>query len=470
MTVYDCVLHSGELDALKIRLQTLDDVVDHIVVIEVAEQSTGEPWISPLRSRWHELAPWTKKLRNVVVTAPQVTKLTQRARRLARDLVASEFAPFEQAGRGLLDIAPGDTVVFSEVRNIPDTDWVRRVAATRDVTTETFVVRAQSETQSIAPDSGNAEFGGIAVRYGSGALVRPSIKLAAAKRRFKKTQRGIEVGVRVTSSSREAELPEAPHDQDRRPVIICAYLHDEDAQTVTANFGLEDERGSRLPFFLWQDTERIGPERAFEHCWNQFPGQDVIIVHPDMRPLPDDPANHWYEALIASVAQLPDAGIVGADLLFPHYTDSGHWACQSVGGRIRNGEISHIHGKKRNYDDRYARVRRTDWATFGGVYIRREVIDMVGSFDSRYKWAYVMDVDYCMETQLRGMRIYQTPVNLIHEENGTTRSFLAEAEYKQKVEANMDAFYDKWRPLFRSAKSSGARASESNYLPKFPGG
>jgi GT2 family glycosyltransferase len=99
-------------------------------------------------------------------------------------------------------------------------------------------------------------------------------------------------------------------------------------------------------------------------------------------------------------------------------------------------------------------VRRVDWVTFGGVYIRREVLDMVGPMDPRYEWAYVMDVDYSLEVSMRGLSNYQVPVRLLHWSNGTTGQFLTDPIYLQKVEANFGRFYQKW----------GA------YLARFPNG
>jgi len=256
----------------------------------------------------------------------------------------------------------------------------------------------------------------------------------------------------------------------REPVIICPYLHDEDQETVRQAFGLDDDRGRRLPFFFWQDTERIGPERAFEHCWNQFPDRDVIIIHPDMYPMPDDPNNTWFERLLDSVEDLPDAGAIGCDLIFPEPTETGELAAQCVGGKIREGKIKHMGGRNRVYDERYRGVRQTEWATFGGVYIRREAIDMCGSFDDDYKWAYVMDVDYCMRIQLHGLRTYQVPVNLIHEENGTTKDFLVDPLFRAKMDANFEVFDKKWRGFFRGRPQLQEARARHRTLPKFPGG
>lgn len=241
------------------------------------------------------------------------------------------------------------------------------------------------------------------------------------------------------------------------PIIICPYVKTEHKNRVVAAFGLDQSRGKRLPFFFWQDNDLIGPEAAFQHCWSQFPDRDVIIMHTDMAPMPDDLGNSWYEKLLEYVKQLPDAGAIACDLLFPHKTERGHWAIQCAGGIFTaEGQISHIGGRgvDVDYDDQYVDVRRAEWVTFGGVYLRRAALDTCGSFDTQYQWAYVMDVDYSVEMRLRGWNLYQVPVNLHHDASTTTRPMLEQPEYQAKVQANAELFYRKWKDLLASGRLS----------------
>jgi len=234
-------------------------------------------------------------------------------------------------------------------------------------------------------------------------------------------------------------------DYKKDHVIICPYVKHEDMLKVRTEFGLDERRGKRLPFFFWQDKEMIGPEAAFQYCWSQFPDKDVIIIHSDMSPMPEDRRNFWYEKLLRYVHELPDAGAVACDLLFPKKTKQNNYATQCAGGVITDdGKIAHKGGPEHDYDERYHNIRNADWVTFGGVFLRRAALEMCGDFDKQYQWAYVMDVDYCMEMRSRGWRLYQVPVNLIHEENGTTRPLLDQPEYQAKVVNNLELFYRKW--------------------------
>jgi hypothetical protein len=185
---------------------------------------------------------------------------------------------------------------------------------------------------------------------------------------------------------------------NREPVIVCPYVLDADVEAVRRTFRLDEPAGKRLPFFLWKDEQFIGPELAYEHCWNVFPDRDVIIIHTDMAPMPADASNRWYDDLLGYVRDMPQAGILGCDLLYPLQGPDGTWFVQCAGGYFDCGKIAHIGGgvdvaslsilsQAEPYRPEHRQVRRVDWVTFGGVYIRREVLAACGRFDRRYQWA-----------------------------------------------------------------------------------
>lgn len=237
------------------------------------------------------------------------------------------------------------------------------------------------------------------------------------------------------------------------PVVVCPYLYDHEAAEVRFKFGLDESSARHVEFYLWHDKERIGPEFAFEHCWNQFPNRDIIIVHSDMAPNTGDPAMEWYDQLVSYGTDVPAAGMIACNLYYPEPTPNGAVRVQCAGGTFANGKIDYLRGTLDEpggiSSELLKQVRHVDWVTFGGVLIRREAIRACGPFDRRYKWAYVMDVDYCFEARLRGFQIMQVPVPLQHEENRTTRSLWEKKpELRDHIEQNMRRFYAKWEPFY----------------------
>lgn len=252
---------------------------------------------------------------------------------------------------------------------------------------------------------------------------------------------------------------------ERPPIIICPYLFDHEPAEITKKFCLDSDECKHMEVFFWQDTDRIGPERAYEHCWNAFPERDVIIIHSDMSPVEGQGPSHWYDELCRFRTQIPAAGMIACNLLYPRTSPNDPIRVQCAGGIFDNAAISHLHGDLVSTagDPGVAQflldqVRVVDWVTFGGVLIRRELINACGSFDSRYEWAYVMDVDYCFEARLRGFLLVHVPVSLLHEESRTTKIVTLEAPGLWKnAENNAALFYAKWKPFYNAMPSANAR-------------
>jgi GT2 family glycosyltransferase len=241
-------------------------------------------------------------------------------------------------------------------------------------------------------------------------------------------------------------------------MIICPHVHAHEADEMRRKFDLDGPGGRRLPFYLWHDSARLGPERAFEHCWNQHPDHDIVIVHSDMAPMPEDRANQWFDRLLAYRDELPQAGMIACNLFYP-WSGERPLRVQCAGGSYRDGEISYLTGDIGDNGVPAAfleRVRQVDWVTFGGVLIRREAIRACGAFDRRYTWAYLMDADYCFEARLRGFLLYQVPVSLVHEESRTTRPMIeSDAGLRRHIAANKRLLDEKWLP-FRARLPSRA--------------
>lgn len=236
------------------------------------------------------------------------------------------------------------------------------------------------------------------------------------------------------------------------PVVICPYLYDHEAEEIRAKFRLDEHPWLEVNFCLWQDRDHIGPEFAFERCWNRFPDRDVIIIHSDMAPMPGEPPTRWYAQLVEFRDAHPDAGMIACNLFYPRAHGAEVDTVQCAGGLLLDGRISHLSGEVGEASgltaSLLASVRQVEWVTFGGLLIRREVIEACGPIDRRYKWAYVLDVDYCFEARRRGFKLLQVPVSLQHEESRTTRRLWeADPSLRGNIAANMAQFYSKWAPM-----------------------
>jgi GT2 family glycosyltransferase len=236
------------------------------------------------------------------------------------------------------------------------------------------------------------------------------------------------------------------------PLIVIPYIHLNEIQELKARLGY------KLPVVFWEDKSRIGSDLAYQTLWNMYPDKDIIILHADMLPLTDDINNNWYYALCAYAQQFPEAGILGTTLLYPAKDEDNNYYIQHAGGQFINGEAVHFGGGLELHSSRASKeletdkgqydkkVREVSWVTFGGIYLRRDVIASVGNFDPAYYWTYYRDVDYCITARKLGWRIYQTPVKLLHfEGKDNKRIQSSDATKLEKWRINHNIFTNKWK-------------------------
>ncbi len=524
-TVFDCVIYDGEVDPLSIRMHELDSVVDWFIVVESTLTLSGLPRAICLDPSDPRIARFAPRLRHVIVAdMPQTDDPWQREiwQRNAVLRGVPDAAPHDLLIMSDVDEVPRAHVVaalrddtehavfglelafyyfFVDYRNVggPEAAITWTVAARRaalaDITPNDlrYAVRERRVPACIVPDGGwhfsylmdearvrrkiaafsHQEFNNPAflATIDIGALVqrqgdffdRPgfvwSLVDAAELPEWLRANKAALSHLFAPG----APTPVRPQVTLLPPVVICPYLHDQEKDEIRAKFALDTEAGAAIPFFLWQDVDRIGPERAFERCWEQFPERDIIIVHSDMAPFPGDAPTLWYDQLCDYRALRPEAGMIAANLYYPLAAPDATQRVQCAGGTFIDATIAHLHG----YVDAVGGVSQTlldavrpvDWVTFGGVLIRRAVIEACGGFDGRYQWAYYMDCDYCFEARLRGFRLLQVPVRLLHEESRSTRAATADnPDLTLHIQQNSDLFTAKWQSFVPALPSEKALA------------
>ena len=183
-----------------------------------------------------------------------------------------------------------------------------------------------------------------------------------------------------------------------------------------------------------------------------------------MEPNDDENPLEWYYKLFMWSHRLPNAGAIACNLLYPNKLIDNRPVVQCAGGFFSsNGDLSYIHNIA--YNDELKQPREVDWVTFGGIFLRRRALDCVGKFDSRYEWAYCMDVDYSLEMRLRGYSLYHVNVELIHQESVTANRVKEEREdLKQISHANFKKLLDKWREDPKTCNTSLAKRPIPDFL------
>lgn len=164
-------------------------------------------------------------------------------------------------------------------------------------------------------------------------------------------------------------------------------------------------------------------------------GEYLVFLNNDTIPQPG-----WLDALLSTFAIHPDAGLVGAQLLYPD-------------GRLQEaGGVVFADGSAWNYgrfdapeDPRFASVRDADYCSGAALAIPRELFQLIGGFDTRYAPAYYEDTDLAFSVRARGHRVlYQPAARVVHLE-GITSGTDTGGGVKAYQVRNREIFADKWR-------------------------
>ncbi len=162
---------------------------------------------------------------------------------------------------------------------------------------------------------------------------------------------------------------------------------------------------------------------------------DVVILNSDMIA-----QRGWLAALQMTARRDERVGVVGAKLL---YADRRI----QFGGTVRNLRAPEW------FDHRW-RFRRPDWGpanvpqavlavTGACMYVKREVLERIGSLDEAYPMAYE-DVDFCLRAWQAGYRIVYCPdAELLHLESVTRGTHVGGRERRSQ-----EVFWERWGTFF----------------------
>lgn len=170
---------------------------------------------------------------------------------------------------------------------------------------------------------------------------------------------------------------------------------------------------------LTTNPENIGYIRTNNHLAALARGQYLLLLNNDAMIHPGAIA-----ALLDVFGTHPDAGLVGARLLFPDGRLQEAGADVLPDGRtVRRG------WRQRERPGFHDRVEEVDYCSAAGILIPRSLFLEVGGFDESYLPAYYEDVDLAFKVRAAGKRVYFQPAaRIIHVENASSDFEQAKAQ------------------------------------------
>src|SRR5205823_9913701 len=158
----------------------------------------------------------------------------------------------------------------------------------------------------------------------------------------------------------------------------------------------------------------------------------------------------WLEALTDVFAEHPEAGLVGAKLIYPD------GRLQEAGGIVwRDGSAWNVGRDEDPNKPEYNYLREVDYCSGACLAVSRALFRTLGGFDTRYMPAYYEDADLAFAVRAAGRKVFYQPLSTVVHFEGTTSGTDPAAGIKRHQTMNRSAFADKWAPVLATHRPNG---------------
>ncbi len=160
----------------------------------------------------------------------------------------------------------------------------------------------------------------------------------------------------------------------------------------------------------------------------------------------------WLPALLEVFHAHPDAGLVGAKLIYPDRS------LQEAGGICWQDGSAWNYGRNQNPDlPEFRFLRETDYCSAACIALPRDLWSQLDGFDERYSPAYYEDTDLAFRVRAAGRKVFFQPKAVVIHHEGKSHGVDLSAGVKANQVRNQEIFFKRWATELATHASNGQR-------------
>jgi GT2 family glycosyltransferase/glycosyltransferase involved in cell wall biosynthesis len=230
---------------------------------------------------------------------------------------------------------------------------------------------------------------------------------------------------------------------------IATHAPEAPIEVLVVDDGSPDDTAQRLGGIEHLRLIRLATNQGFIRACNrgahEAHGRYLLFLNNDTVV-----GTGWCDELVRTFVDVPNAGIVGAKLIYPD------GSLQEAGGIIWKDGSGWNYGRG---DDplkpEYSYRREVDYVSGAALAVPRDLFLELGGFDEHYAPAYGEDSDLAFRVRQAGRTVvYQPLAQVIHEEGATSGRDLATGVKAYQVQ-NAQKLYARWRHVLEDHGEPG---------------
>jgi GT2 family glycosyltransferase len=224
-------------------------------------------------------------------------------------------------------------------------------------------------------------------------------------------------------------------DQLYEVIVVDDCSQDETAAELARIKGIKVIRNETNGGFIFSSNTGASAAR----------GEFLVLCNNDTEPQPQ-----WLSALRNTFTDFPNAGMVGAKLLYPD------GSLQEAGGIVwRDGSAWNYGRNDDPNKPEYSWCRQVDYCSGACLMLRRDDYFALGMFDTLYAPAYCEDSDLAFKVRAAGKKVYYQPLARVIHFEGVSCGTDVTSGVKEYQVANQRKLFARWEHVLREHRPNG---------------